>query len=71
VYVSYLEFTQETQQEQMSEQEVQDRLQRRMTEKFNEVWRLSEDRKISLRDAAMYLGVKNVCLALIARGRLS
>jgi glutamate dehydrogenase/leucine dehydrogenase len=71
VYVSYLEFTQETQQEQMSEQEVQDRLQRRMTEKFNEVWRLSEDRKISLRDAAMYLGVKTVCLALIARGRLS
>jgi glutamate dehydrogenase/leucine dehydrogenase len=42
-----------------------------MTEKFNEVWRLSEDRKISLRDAAMYLGVKTVCLALIARGRLS
>jgi glutamate dehydrogenase/leucine dehydrogenase len=71
VYVSYLEFTQETQQEQMSEQEVKDRLERRMTEKFNEVWRLSEERKISLRDAAMYLGVKTVCNALIARGRLS
>jgi glutamate dehydrogenase/leucine dehydrogenase len=71
VYVSYLEFTQETQQEQMSEQEVKDRLGRRMTEKFNEVWQLSEERKISLRDAAMYLGVKTVCTALIARGRLS
>jgi glutamate dehydrogenase (NAD(P)+) len=71
VYVSYLEFTQETQQEQMSEQEVKDRLGRRMTEKFHEVWRLSEERKISLRDAAMYLGVKTVCNALIARGRLS
>ncbi len=71
VYVSYLEFTQETQQEQMSEQEVKDRLMRRMTEKFNEVWRLSEERKISLRDAAMFLGVKTVCTALIARGRLS
>jgi glutamate dehydrogenase/leucine dehydrogenase len=71
VFVSYLEFTQETQQEQMTEQEVNDRLGRRMAEKFNDVWRLSEERKISLRDAAMYLGVKNVCMALIARGRLS
>jgi glutamate dehydrogenase/leucine dehydrogenase len=42
-----------------------------MAEKFNEVWKLSEERKISLRDAAMYLGVKTVCTALIARGRLS
>lgn len=71
VFVSYLEFTQETQQEQMTEQEVKDRLGRRMAEKFNEVWKLSEERKISLRDAAMYLGVKTVCTALIARGRLS
>lgn len=70
VYVSYLEFTQETQQEQMAEQEVQTRLQNRMTQKFNQVWRLAEERKLSMRDAAMYIAVKTVYEALVARGRL-
>ncbi len=71
VFVSYLEFTQETQQEQMTEQEVQTRLQQRMAEKFAHVHELAHERKLSMRDAAMYLGVSTVCSAMIARGYLS
>ncbi len=71
VFVSYLEFTQETQQEQMTEQEVQTRLRQRMAEKFAQVHELAHERKLSMRDAAMYLGVSTVCSAMIARGYLS
>jgi len=71
VFVSYLEYTQETQAEQMPEEEVNARLQKRMTEKFNLVCQTARDQKISLRDAAMYLGVKTVCEALEAKGRLA
>lgn len=71
VFVSYLEFTQETQQEQMTEEEVQIRLRQRMTEKFRQVHKLAQERKLSMRDAAMYLGVGTVCSAMVARGYLS
>lgn len=71
VFVSYLEFTQETQQEQMTKQEVQTRLRQRMTEKFRQVHELTGERKLSMRDAAMYLGVSTVCSAMVARGYLS
>ncbi|MCD6377261.1 MAG: Glu/Leu/Phe/Val dehydrogenase [Planctomycetes bacterium] len=71
VFVSYLEYTQETQQEQMTEEEVNDRLKKRMTEKFHQVYELSRQRKITMRESAMYIGVKNVCQAMIARGYLS
>lgn len=70
VFVSYLEFTQETQQEQMTEDEVQGRLHARMKSKFHEVQTLAAQRRLSLRDAAMYLAVKTVCDAQIARGAL-
>lgn len=70
VFVSYLEFTQETQQEQMPEEDVQSRLQKRMMSKFQQVRTLAHERRLSLRDAAMYLAVKTVCDAQIARGEL-
>ncbi len=70
VFVSYLEYTQETQQEQMPEAEVRSRLQQRMMERYHKVCTLAKDRKISLRDAAMQLAVKTVAEALEARGRL-
>ncbi len=70
VFVSYLEYTQETQQEQMTESEVRARLQQRMREKFQQVQSLAESRKTSMRDAAMLLAVKTVAQALDARGRL-
>jgi len=70
VFVSYLEYTQETQQEQMDESEVNGRLKRRMTEKFLAVHELAKQRGLSMRDAAMYLGLKAVASALLAKGLL-
>lgn len=70
VFVSYLEYTQETQQEQMRVEEVQERLSRRMADRFEAVWAMSQHLQKSMRDAAMYLAVMNVCEAEMARGRL-
>jgi len=70
VFVSYLEFTQETQQEQMTAQQVGDRLRERMVERFQQVKALGEARGLAMRDSAMYLAVKTVCEALMARGYL-
>lgn len=70
VFVSYLEYTQETQQEQMSEETVRGRLEQRMKERFREVHAASQSRGLSMRDAAMYMGVRRVCEAITARGAL-
>ncbi len=70
VFVSYLEYTQETQQEQMTQQEVNSRLDERMVERFDRVHRLAEERGWPMRNAAMYLAVRTVCQALHARGYL-
>ncbi len=70
VFVSYLEYTQETQQEQMTEAEVCERLTARMRQKFRQVYDFSLARKIPMRQAAMWLAVKQVCDAKIARGYL-
>lgn len=69
VYVSYLEYTQETQQEQMTEPEVCARLDGRMREKFRAVACEAQRRGVGMRRAAMLLAVKTVCAALVARGR--
>jgi len=68
VFVSYLEYTQETQQEQMTGKEVAVRLKRRMTERYDQVRQLATERQMPMRDAAMYLAVRTVCRALQARG---
>jgi len=70
VFVSYLEYTQETQQEQMTETEVRTRLAGRMTEKFAHVHGVAVERGLSMREAAMLTAVGTVCEALIARGNL-
>ncbi len=70
VFVSYLEYAQETQQEQMTEQEVNQRLDRRMAERFREVLRLARQAGFTLRQAAMLLAVRTVCTAVAARGAL-
>jgi len=70
VFVSYLEYTQETQQEQMTEQQVVTRLHDRMSERYDLVCRLAVERNMTMRDAAMHLAVKTVCQALEARGYL-
>ncbi len=70
VFVSYLEYTQETQQEQMTAREVERRLKERLKERYSQVQAASDERKWTMRDAAMYLSVKTVCSALQARGYL-
>ena len=71
VFVSYLEYTQETQQEQMDKAEVNSRLERRMADKFSNVHGLAKDRGLSMRDAAMYLALKTVASGLLAKGLLA
>jgi glutamate dehydrogenase (NAD(P)+) len=70
VFVSYLEYTQETQQEQMTEEEVCERLKKRMRDKFRQVHAFSLERQVNMRQAAMLLAVKTVCDAKTARGCL-
>jgi len=70
VFVSYLEYTQETQAAQMTEGEVRSRLEQRMRERFLAVHDASRERGVTMREAAMYLAVKTVCTAFIARGTL-
>lgn len=70
VFVSYLEYTQETQQEQMTEEEVNERLGKRMKTKFHEVYEFAKARNVNMRLAAMLLAVKTVCDAKVARGYL-
>ncbi|NLW87217.1 MAG: Glu/Leu/Phe/Val dehydrogenase [Planctomycetes bacterium] len=70
VFVSYLEYTQETQQEQMAEEVVHQRLAERMAKTFRQVHALAGEQKVSMRDAAMLLAVQRVCAALTARGML-
>ncbi len=71
VFVSYLEYTQETQQEQMAEEEVVRRLERRMKEKLDIVWSLAQEQNITMRQAAMMHAIRTVCQARIARGYLT
>jgi glutamate dehydrogenase (NAD(P)+) len=70
VFVSYLEYTQETQQEQMTREEVLARLDKRMKDKFKLVHDTANARKLPSREAALYLALRTVCAAHIARGAL-
>ena len=70
VFVSYLEYTQETQQDQMTEEVVEARLEKRMREKFKLVIDTAETKHLSTRDAAMHLALESVCAATVARGNL-
>jgi glutamate dehydrogenase/leucine dehydrogenase len=70
VFVSYLEYTQETQREQMTLEVVEKRLSERMKKRFNEVFEYSKENKITMREAAMDLAVGKVVKAVYARGLL-
>jgi glutamate dehydrogenase/leucine dehydrogenase len=70
VFVSYLEYTQETQQEQMTQDEVNARLEKRMVQRFGAVMQTASAMKIAPREAAMVLALRSVCEALEAKGRL-
>jgi glutamate dehydrogenase/leucine dehydrogenase len=70
VFVSYLEYTQETQRSQMTAEEVNLKLSNRMTEKFNEVFEYSVKKKLSMRESAMDLSLSKIAQGIKARGLL-
>lgn len=70
VFVSYLEYTQETQKEQMTEKSVNERLAERMCSTYRVVVEEASRRGVSLRKASMLLAVQRVCEAVEARGML-
>ncbi len=70
VFVSYLEYTQETQREQMTLDVVEARLRNRMQQKFQDVYQCHQEKNISMRQAAMRLAVQKVVDGVYARGLL-
>ncbi len=70
VFVSYLEYTQETQREQMTLEQVEGRLAERMKNRFNDVYDLAGQKQITMREAAMETAVAKVVEAVYARGLL-
>jgi len=70
VFVSYLEYTQETQREQMEYAVVEQRLRDRMHKIFNKVYDYAESNNVSMRAAAMDIAVSKVVEGVCARGLL-
>ena len=70
VFVSFLEYTQETQREQMTLEQVEQRLDERMNQRFNEVYDYSKKNALTMRDAAMDIAVSKVVEAVYTRGLL-
>jgi glutamate dehydrogenase/leucine dehydrogenase len=70
VFVSYLEYTQETQREQMTLAEVESRLENRIKQKFNDVYDYAQQKNLTMRQAAMDIAVGKVVEAIITRGLL-
>jgi len=68
VFVSYLEYAQETQREQMTLEYVQSRLSKRMSEKFEQVYSYRQSQNVSMRNAAMDIAIKTVAQGLTSRG---
>ncbi|MFI4911629.1 MAG: Glu/Leu/Phe/Val dehydrogenase [Sedimentisphaeraceae bacterium JB056] len=68
VFVSYLEYAQETQREQMALEDVQQRLFNRMNQKFQQVFDYSVSQGITMRNAAMDIAIKTVAQGLTSRG---
>ena len=70
VFVSYLEYTQETQREQTTLAKVEQRLAERMKQRFNEVYDFAGEKGLTMREAAMDLAVAKVVEAVFVRGLL-
>lgn len=70
VFVSYLEYTQETQREQMTIEQVEKRLADRMKKQFDIVYDYAMDNHLTMRQAAMDIAVKKVSEAVLTRGLL-
>lgn len=70
VFVSYLEYVQETQHEQMTESQVTTRLLERMTQCYNDVYDYAAAHRCSMRQASMDIALTRVRAGLEARGLL-
>ncbi len=70
VTTSYFEWVQNKSNYYWTEKEVLSRLKEIMVGAFERVWALSREKKISLRDAAFMLAVKDIAYALELRGRV-
>ena len=70
VFVSYLEYTQETQREQMTLEQVERRLSERMRTRFADVEAYAAKKLLTMREAAMDIAVGRVVEAIKARGFL-
>jgi glutamate dehydrogenase/leucine dehydrogenase len=70
VFVSYLEYTQETQREQMTIAQVEQRLSNRMRQRFSEVNDFAKEKGLTMREAAMDMAVSRVVEGVYARGLL-
>lgn len=70
VFVSYLEYTQETQREQMTADEVETRLQKRMESRFREVIDQAQSNDITFRASALNLAIHRVAEAISSHGFL-
>ncbi len=68
VTVSYFEWVQDIQQFLWSEEEVQQKLQKLMLRAFNQVTQLASHRKLSMRTAALSLGVEKIAKEKMRRG---
>jgi len=70
VFVSYLEYTQETQRDQITREEVEQRLTQRMQSTFNQVHDYSQRKGEPMRHAAMDIAVSRVVDGILSRGLL-
>ena len=70
VFVSYLEYTQETQREQMTAEQVETRLANQMRMRFETIYELACQKRQEMREAAMDMAVQRVVEAVFARGLL-
>lgn len=68
VTVSYLEWVQNLQQFRWEEPNVNEHLEKRMVESFDTLWRLKEERQVSLRTAAFIIAIGRVGRARVLRG---
>jgi glutamate dehydrogenase (NAD(P)+) len=68
VTVSYFEWVQDIQAYFWSEEDVNDRLRQIMERAFGEVYQMSEDKGLTMRQAAHWIGVSRVAEAHLTRG---
>ncbi len=70
VFVSYIEYVQETQREQIRLEQIHSRLQQRMKDSFEQVYQYASSHSLTMREAAMDLAVARVARGIQARGFL-